>query len=97
MAGTSGAEAVTPQSTTAVVQPSSANPTTAGAVASTNATTAGTVTSVGSMAALQQQSPTIYNSIMQGLAQTIITQMQEEQTALTQLQQSYDEEDDSGG
>jgi hypothetical protein len=86
--------AVTPSSqTAAVIQTSAANATTAGAVASANlnVNSTGTVATVGSMEALKLQSPETYKKILQGMGQTICSQMRKQQEALKKLQREYNQ------
>ena len=71
---------------TAAVVPSSANPTTAGAVASSNAP--GGVTSatvISSLEELKKQAPEVYNKMLQGIATNICSEMKAHQERLKQL------------
>lgn len=67
---------------TAPTQPSSAKPSIAGAVAAGNTDSfksKSLSTTIGSMNELKEQAPDIYNAIMKGLAESIISEMREGQ------------------
>ncbi|HEY4831652.1 MAG TPA: hypothetical protein VIH61_03730 [Waddliaceae bacterium] len=72
----------------APVQPSSSDPSVAGAAAATNAPKSmkeTTFTTVGSLAELKEKAPDVYNMMMQGIAQNIISEMRERQERLKKL------------
>lgn len=70
-------------------QPSSANPTTAGAAASSNANSSqlNTSNTISSLADLQQKAPAVYLAMLQGLAMNICNDWQQQQQRLKELQE----------
>ena len=75
-------------SSSAPVQPSSTDPSVAGAAAATNASKdmkETTFTKVSSLAELKEKAPEVYEKMMQGIAQNIISEMRERQERLKKL------------
>lgn len=78
--------AVTQAAQTAATAPSSANPTTAAAVASSNSPAGLTTsTTINSLADLKKKAPEVYDKMMQGIAMTICNEMKAHQERLKQL------------
>jgi hypothetical protein len=72
----------------APVQPSSSDPSVAAAAAAANASKdmkETTFTKVGSLAELKEKAPEVYEKMMQGIAQNIISEMRERQERLKKL------------
>lgn len=75
-------------SSSAPVQPSSKDPSVAGAVAATHASKdmkETTFTKVSSLAELKERAPEVYDVMMKGIAQNIISEMRERQERLKKL------------
>lgn len=75
--------------TVASVTPSSANPSTAGAVVSSNTPNQITAaTSIHSMADLRKKAPKLYQMMLQGIGMSIVGEMQRHQARLKRLMRS---------
>ena len=76
-----------PVSTTPV-QPSSADPATAGNVAAANKTTTKDFTidtQIGSLNDLREKAPEVYDKMLMGIAQSIVARMREQQERLKKM------------
>lgn len=68
------------------VNPSSANPSTAGAIMSSNTPTQLTAaTTIHSMADLRNKAPKLYQMMLQGIGMSIVSEMQKHQARLKRL------------
>lgn len=87
---------IPPADSTTSTQPTTANPTTAGNVAAgtQNYTAA---TKVGNMDQLKNVSPQLYQGMLEGIALTICTQMQDSQNRLHDLMHEEEQEAAGGG
>lgn len=74
--------------------PSSADPTTAGAIHSSNNTKVTSATTVSSLADLKKKAPKVYNAMLQGIGMNICSEMQHHQERLKKMMQKARE--DSG-
>jgi len=83
------ATAATPS--TKVTAPSSANPSTAEAIASTHGG-ATTSTKIGSLKDLMKKAPELYNKMMQGIATNICNEMKHHQDRLKSLMRKGSQE-----
>ncbi|MGA8165350.1 MAG: hypothetical protein WB791_10100 [Waddliaceae bacterium] len=81
--GSSGSESIS----TAPVQPSSANPSTAEASATANATKKefSMDTTIGSVAELRRKAPEVYKKMLEGIAMTIIKSMRQHMAQLKKM------------
>ena len=71
---------------TAAVQPSSANPTTAGAAAQSNAPNEYTsTTKIASLDDLKNKAPKVYDAMIKGICMSIIRDMREHQEHLKEM------------
>lgn len=70
------------------VQPTSADPTTAGQVAQANASKKefSTDTIIKNVADLKEQAPEVYQKMMEGIAMTIVREMKEHEERLKKMQ-----------
>lgn len=67
--------------------PSSADPTTAGAIHSTNNTKATSATKVSSVGDLKKKAPEVYNAMLQGIGMSICNEMKHHQERLKKMMQ----------
>lgn len=72
-----------------------ATTTAAATTANATATTAAMSGTVSTMADLQQQSPEVYNAMMQGIAMIICGDMQNDEADLEKMEEEFREEDES--
>lgn len=71
---------------TAAAQPSSANPTTAGAAAQSNAPTSYTSsTKISSLEDLKKKAPKVYDAMLKGICMGVIRDMREHQEHLKEM------------
>lgn len=73
--------------------PTSANPSTAGAIASSNPTAGLTSSStISSLADLKKKAPAVYKMMMEGIAMNICNEMQKHQERLKQIMREGERE-----